>query len=100
MTLTLEDREAIRDLFARQNLAYDRREAERTAAMFTEDGVLGGPLAPTSGVGAEAMTPATTIARAALAMIVARCGTFKRICTISLLLCCPFRQRVRLGARS
>ena len=40
MTLTLEDREAIRDLFARQNLAYDRREAERTAAMFTEDGVL------------------------------------------------------------
>ncbi len=40
MTLTLDDREAIRDLFARQNLAYDRREAERTAAMFTEDGVL------------------------------------------------------------
>ncbi len=40
MTLSLEDREAIRDLFARQNLAYDRREAERTAAMFTEDGVL------------------------------------------------------------
>ena len=40
MTLTLEDREAIRDLFARQNLAYDRREAERTSAMFTEDGVL------------------------------------------------------------
>ena len=40
MTLTLEDREAIRDVFARQNLAYDRREAERTAAMFTEDGVL------------------------------------------------------------
>ena len=40
MALTLEDREAIRDLFARQNLAYDRREAERTAAMFTEDGVL------------------------------------------------------------
>ena len=40
MPLTLEDREAIRDLFARQNLAYDRREAERTAAMFTEDGVL------------------------------------------------------------
>ncbi len=40
MTLTLEDREAIRDLFARQNLAYDRREAERTAAMFSEDGVL------------------------------------------------------------
>ncbi len=40
MALTLEDREAIRDLFARQNLAYDRRQAERTAAMFTEDGVL------------------------------------------------------------
>lgn len=40
MTLSLEDREAIRDLFARQNLAYDRREAEKTAAMFTEDGVL------------------------------------------------------------
>ena len=40
MALTLEDREAIRDLFARQNLAYDRREAERTAAMFTEDGAL------------------------------------------------------------
>ena len=40
MTLTLEDREAIRDLFARQNLAYDRREPEATAAMFTEDGVL------------------------------------------------------------
>lgn len=40
MALTLEDREAIRDLFARQNLAYDRRDAERTAEMFTEDGVL------------------------------------------------------------
>ena len=40
MALTLEDREAIRDLFARQNLAYDRREAERTAAMFTENGAL------------------------------------------------------------
>ena len=40
MTLSLEDREAIRDLFARQNLAYDRREAEKTAAMFTQDGVL------------------------------------------------------------
>ena len=40
MALTLDDREAIRDLFARQNLAYDRREAERTAAMFTEDGAL------------------------------------------------------------
>ena len=40
MALTLEDREAIRDLVARQNLAYDRREPEATAAMFTEDGVL------------------------------------------------------------
>ena len=40
MALTLEDRLAIRDLFARQNLAYDRREPEKTAAMFTEDGVL------------------------------------------------------------
>ncbi len=40
MALTLEDREAIRDLFARQNLTYDRREPEKTAAMFTEDGVL------------------------------------------------------------
>ena len=40
MALTLEDRLAIRDLFARQNLAYDRREPQKTAAMFTEDGVL------------------------------------------------------------
>ena len=40
MALSLEDREAIRDLFARQNLAYDRREAQATAAMFTEDGIL------------------------------------------------------------
>lgn len=40
MSLTLEDREAIYDLFARQNLAYDRREPEMTANMYTEDGVL------------------------------------------------------------
>ena len=40
MALTPEDREAIYDLFARQNLAYDRGEPEKTAAMFTEDGVL------------------------------------------------------------
>jgi uncharacterized protein (TIGR02246 family) len=40
MALMLEDRLAIRDLFARQNLAYDRREPEKTSGMFTEDGVL------------------------------------------------------------
>ena len=40
MALTLEDRLAIQDLFARQNLTYDRRLPEETAAMFTEDGVL------------------------------------------------------------
>ena len=40
MALTLEDREAIHDLFARQNLAYDRREPEKTANMYTENGVL------------------------------------------------------------
>ena len=47
-------------------------------------------------VGANAMATATTMARAAPATIVAMCGTFKRVCTISLLLCYRSRQRVRL----